>query len=141
MIRIFLNSSVLFAASYLQTSSSRDLFRLAIRGRVQIVISEQVSVEAEANLTKKAPQALAAFLDLLSLIVPEVSANPTLEELQHAAAYIHLKDAPIVAAAIKAGVDYLATWDRKHFLDDPKVAKRSGLRIVTPDELVDLIRA
>jgi putative PIN family toxin of toxin-antitoxin system len=138
MIRVFLDASVLFAAAYSRTGSSRDLCREAIRGDVQIVISQPVLEEVEANLTKKAPQALAAFHDLLGLIAIEVSATPTLEELQRAAAYIHLKDAPIVAAAVKAKVDYLVTWDRKHFMDAPMVAKRSGLRIVTPDELVNL---
>ena len=41
-------------------------------------------------------------------------------------------DAPILAAAIKAKADYLITHDRKHFLNDPKVIKKSGLRIGTP---------
>jgi hypothetical protein len=35
-------------------------------------------------------------------------------------------DVPILLAAIKAKVDYLATHDRKHFLDDPKVSEKIG---------------
>jgi predicted nucleic acid-binding protein len=46
----------------------------------------------------------------------------------------------IVAAAIKAKVDYLVTWDRKHFIDDPKVAEKSGLTIITPDELMAIVK-
>lgn len=38
---------------------------------------------------------------------------------------------PILLAATKAKVDYLATGNRKHFLDDPKVSERSGLTIGT----------
>ena len=39
MIRVFVDASVLFAACYSQTGSSRDLIRGAIRDRIQIVVS------------------------------------------------------------------------------------------------------
>ena len=41
-------------------------------------------------------------------------------------------DVPILLAAMKAKIDYLATHNRKHFLDDLKVSERSGLRLGTP---------
>ena len=47
---------------------------------------------------------------------------------------------PILLAAMKASVDYLATHDRKHFLDDPKVAESSGLRIGTPGDALAWLR-
>ena len=50
-----------------------------------------------------------------------------------------LKDAPIVAAAIAAQVDYLVTYDRKHLLDPAEVTEKSGLRIVTPHVVVNLL--
>jgi hypothetical protein len=49
-------------------------------------------------------------------------------------------DVPILLAAMKAKVDYLATHDRKHFLDDPKVAERSGLKIGAPGNVLSWIR-
>jgi predicted nucleic acid-binding protein len=49
---------------------------------------------------------------------------------------IHPKDASILMAAKNAQVDYLVTLNRKHFLDDPEVASRSGLRIGAPDEFL-----
>jgi len=63
----------------------------------------------------------------------------SLEELKQAADCIHLKGAPMVTAAVKARVDYLVTWDRKHFIDVPEVAERSGLTITTPNELMDIV--
>ncbi len=49
-------------------------------------------------------------------------------------------DAPILAAAMKASIDYLVTHNRKHFLDDPNVAERSGLRIGTPGDALAWLR-
>jgi len=37
-------------------------------------------------------------------------------------------------------VDFLATHNRKHFLDDPKVAELSGLRIGTPGDALAWVR-
>ncbi len=140
MIRVFLNASVLFSASYSKTGSSRDLLREAIRGNLKIVVSQHVLEEAERNLAQKAPEALPAFRELLTLVATEIAEKPTLEELKRAATYIDLKDAPILAAAVKAKVDYLVTWDRKHFIDDPKVAEKSGLMVLTPDKLMAILK-
>ncbi len=140
MIRVFLNASVLFSASYSRTGSSRDLLREAIRGNLKIVVSQHVLEEAGRNLAQKASEALPDFRELLTLVAAEIAEKPALEELRRAATYINLKDAPIVAAAAKAKVDYLVTWDRKHFIDDPKVAERSGLMIITPDELMAIVK-
>lgn len=139
MIRVFLNASVLFSASYSKTGSSRDLLREAIRGNLEIVVSRHVLEEAERNLTQKAPGALPAFRELLGLIAAEVAERPTLEELKQSATYINLNDTPVVAAAAKARVDYLVTWDRKHFIDNPRVAEKSGLMILTPDKLMAIV--
>ncbi len=49
-------------------------------------------------------------------------------------------DVPILLAAMKAKVDFLVTHNRKHFLDDPKVAENSGLRIGTPGEALAWLR-
>jgi predicted nucleic acid-binding protein len=139
VIRAFIDSSVLFAASYSQTGSSRRLLLEAIRGRVVLVIDQHILEETERNLAEKAPQALAAYHTLIELLAVEVVEKPDGQEVGEAASYVHAKDAPVVAAALKAKVDYLVTWDRRHFIDDPQVAERSGLTIATPDVLVRLI--
>ena len=139
-IRAFLDASVLFAASYSKTGSSRDLLREAVRGNLQIVVSQHVLEEAERNLTQKAPEILPVLHELLTALAAEVADRPTRAELEQAATYIALKNASIVAAAVKAKLDYLATWDRRHFIDDPGVAEKSGLTIVTPGELMAIIR-
>lgn len=139
MIRVFLDASVLFSACYSVAGSSRDIIREAIRGNLTIVVSRYVLEEVRRNLSKKAPHVLEAYRELLIVLSPEVAEDPTLSDLRDVAAYINLKDAPIIAVAIKGDVDYLVSWDRKHFVDDPQVAERSGLAIVTPDELMSIL--
>lgn len=46
----------------------------------------------------------------------------------------------MVAAAIKANVDYPVTWDQRHLINPPEVAERSGLNIPTPGELMGMFR-
>lgn len=140
MSRAFVDASVLYAACYSKTGSARELLLASVRGLLVLVVSPHVLKEVERNLAHKAPHALSSFRALIQLVDPEITEMPTPDELEQAAAYTALKDAPIVAAAIKARVDYLVTWDRKHLIDPPEVAKDSGLNIVTPGELSEMTR-
>jgi predicted nucleic acid-binding protein len=140
MIRVFVDASVLYAACYSKTGSARELLLESVRGNLALVVSPHVLEEVERNLTRKAPHALRDFQALTKLVDPERADKTTLEELQQAAVYTALKDAPIVAAAIKADVDYLVTWDPKHLINPAEVAERSGLNSLTPGELMDMVR-
>ena len=134
-----LDASVLFAASYSSTGASREIIRLAFRGQVQLVISEDVVEEAERNLAAKRPDALAVLHHILDS-VPFQTVAPTTEEVHQAASFTVNKDAPIVAAAKKAGADKLVTLDPRHLVDVPEVAERSGLNIVLPEDVLGEIR-
>ncbi len=95
--------------------------------------------EARRNLAAKLPEALHLFEQILELIPFEV-VTPTTEEVQVAATYTDYKDAPIVAAAKRAQVDYLTSLDKRHLVGVPEVAHGSGLKIVLPHELLTVIR-
>jgi putative PIN family toxin of toxin-antitoxin system len=140
MTRVFLDANVLFSAAYSATGASREILRRALRHEIDIVVSRYVLKETRRNLEHKAPQAVDAFKELISLLSVEMEADPSPSKLQAAASYINLKDAPIIAAAVNAEADYLVTLDRRHFIADPAVAQRSGLSIVTPDQLVAILR-
>jgi predicted nucleic acid-binding protein len=139
MIRAFIDASVLIAASYSPTGASREIIRQAIRGNVTLVASELVLEETRENLRAKAPEALVSIQQVLD-IVPFELVQPTERQVLQAASYTALKDAPIVAAAKRARVDYLVSLDRRHLVDVPAVAQRSGLKIVLPEELLKEIR-
>ena len=53
---------------------------------------------------------------------------------------MHLADVPVLVAAMNARTDYLVTLNRRHFVDDPNVAARSGLRIGTPGDALVWVR-
>ncbi len=55
-------------------------------------------------------------------------------EVWEAEKYVAAKDAPIVAAARKAGVDYLITFDKKHLLGNPALTSYLGIEILTPKD-------
>ena len=139
MIRAFVDASVLMAACLSSTGASREIILHAIRGNASLVISELVIKETERNLTTKAPEALPAYHQFLNAVSFEF-VRPTKHHVLEAAAYIALKDAPIVAAARQARVDYLVSLDRRHLVGLPDIAKKSGLNIVLPGELLEEIR-
>ena len=139
MIRAFIDASVLFAASLSPTGASREIIRQAVRGQVTLVASKLVYEEVEKNLADKAPEALPAFRQFLDT-APFETVRPTKRQVLQAAQYSALKDAPIVAAAKRARVDYLVSLDRRHLVGVPEVAQRSGLRIVLPSEFLGEVR-
>lgn len=139
MSKVFLDTSVLFSAVYSQQGAARDLIRIAIQGKVELVVSALVLEETERNIVKKASHKLETYKTFVNTVGFTVIDDPTKEEVAAALVYTVLKDAPIVAAAIKAQPDYLATYDRKDLLDPPQVTAQSGLNIVTPDVVVNAL--
>lgn len=138
--RIFLDTSALIAGLASPAGASNLILSLAEAELVTIVVSEQVLAEAERTLRSKVPGAVAEYNRLLAAGALEVVADPREAEVAAAAAIIHAKDAPILAAAMACQVDYVVTLDRRHFLDDPQVAQRSGLRIGTPGDFLAWLR-
>lgn len=130
MIRIFLDSSVLYSAAYSAKGHSRDLILLAIQNEISLVLSDLVIQEVRHNLNLNAPETLPVFDFLLSFL-PFETVNPSRDEILDAAKIVELKDAPILAAAKKSQVDYLVTLDKKHLLDKPLLSQYSGMPILT----------
>lgn len=135
MIRASIDTSVLFSACWSATGASRALTIEAAHGTLIFVISDVVQEEAIRNLTAKAPHAVPMLATLLATIPFEV-ATASAGEVVAAAVYTKLKDAPIVAAAKAAGVDYLCSLDRRDLVDNAEVIRQSGLSIVLPEILL-----
>jgi predicted nucleic acid-binding protein len=58
MMRIFMDSSVIFSAGYSPRGHSRDLLRAAMRGEIELVMSPTVLEETRRNLAESAPRAM-----------------------------------------------------------------------------------
>ncbi len=137
--RIFLDSSVLYAAAYSATGPARRLILKGLEGSVALAISDLVLEETKRNLTKNAPLALPYFTVLADLFSPFIT-NPTKVQVLKAAQIVHLKDAPIVAAAAKGNADYLATHDVKHLLSHAQaIADAYGITVIAPAELLSIL--
>jgi len=137
--RIFLDSSVLYAAAFSATGPARRLILKGIEGSITLAISDLVLEETKPNLTKNAPLALHYFTILADLFA-SVIINPTKAEVLKAAQIVHLKDAPIVAGAAKGRADYLATHDVKHLLTHAQAIEAAyGITAIAPAELLSIL--
>jgi uncharacterized protein len=134
--RVFLDSSVLYAAAFSATGPARRLILKGLDGSVTLAISDLVLEETKRNLAKNAPVALPAYTILADLLAPGIT-NPAKSDVRKAAQLVHLKDAPIVAAAAKSKADYLATHDVKHLVTHAQViAKAYGITVLSPADLL-----
>jgi predicted nucleic acid-binding protein len=138
---IFLDSSVLIAGAISESGAAHVLLNLGESRDIVLVVSELVIWESERSMARKSPSNLDDLRSLIRSSNLRIIENPSLREVK---ANLYLindpNDVPILLAAMKAKVDYLATHNRKHFLDDPNVSERSGLRIGTPGDVLAWLR-
>ena len=113
------------------------LLEEAIDGRIELVVPELVLAELERVLTKKlgfSAEQVVAVRALLRQVATEEPAP--------AAAVAALTGDPaddaILACAVEAGVDVLATGDRKHLLP---IGAHRGVRLLTSQALLAELRA
>ena len=140
-LNIFLDSSALIAGAISESGAAHVLLQLGESEDIMLTISEMVIVESERSIAKKSPRNLNDLRSLIKTAKLRIVRDPSNKEVE-ANHYLigDPNDVPILLAAMKTKVDYLATHNRKHFLDDPKVAERSGLKIGTPGDVLAWIR-
>ncbi len=140
-IDLFFDSSALIAGIVSAQGAARVLLLLAEDEKILITVSEQVIAEVERNIARKAPKALQFAREVILQSKIRIVRDPKAEEVQNCQDWIsHLADVPILVAAAHANVDFLVTLNTKHFIDDPEVSRRSGLRIGTPGDALKWVR-
>ena len=113
-MRLFLDANVLFTVAHNPGGRSAALFALARQGACALVTSPHAIDEARRNLGLKYPDALRALDDLLR--AARATAEPAGSDIAWALAQrLPAEDAPILAAAARAGANILVTGDRTHF--------------------------
>ena len=137
--RVFLDTSALIAGVVSPTGAAREVLRLGEARLIELVVSRQVLTEADRNISSKLPEVLSEYRALLRQLAPHVVEDPNLRAVQETARVIHPKDAPILAAARLADVDYLVTWNTRHFQTAPV---RAFVRFpaMTPGEFLRAFR-
>lgn len=140
-VNIFLDSSALIAGIISETGAAHVLLQLGETEDTTLTISEVVFNETTRSIARKSPGNLDDMQKGIQKSRIRILPDPSHEEIQ---ANLYLMDdpydVPILLTAVKAKVDYVATHDHKHFLDDPKVAERSGIRIGTPGDVLAWLR-
>jgi len=138
---IFLDSSALVAGVLSESGAAHALLLLGESEDILLTVSEMVIVETERSIAIKSPRNIPIYRNSIVTSNLKVVGDPSAKEVE---ANLYLindpSDVPILLAAIKAKVDYLATHNRRHFLDDPHVVERSGIKIGTPGDVLMWLR-
>lgn len=138
---LFLDSSALIAGIVSAQGAARVLLLLAEDEKVDLLVSEQVIAEVERNIARKMPRFLPLVREMILHAKVQILRDPGPAEVQARMNWIgHAADVPVLVAAAEANVDFLATLNKRHFLDDSNVMKRSGLRIGTPGDALVWVR-
>lgn len=138
-LRVFLDTNVIFSGLYSPDGAPGIILEQFIKGRLEVVISQQVLEEVVRTVQELLPEALPALRQLLLSSPPQITKDPTPEEVKRWAEIVHVGDAAIFAAAVAAQPDYFITGDR-HFISNPQLVRESGLRIITPAQLLGLLK-
>ncbi|MDO9087684.1 MAG: PIN domain-containing protein [Anaerolineaceae bacterium] len=140
-INLFFDSSALFAGIISDKGAARALHLLAEDRKLKILVSEQVIIEVERNIARKIPRILNGAREMIRESNVIIYNDPSKDEVSEHINWInHGVDVPILVSASKANVDFLVTLNTKHFLNDPEVSFRSGLRIGTPGDALSWVR-
>lgn len=119
--RLFLDTSVLFAAVWSESGGSRLILKLGEAGALSLWVGPTVLREAEAVLKRKSPESLPHMVLLLDRAQVQIGAEAGKEALARARSAVdHLPDAQVLAEALEVGVEYLVSLDRKHLVGNPR---------------------
>jgi len=137
-IKVLFNASVVLSGINSPKGGSSQALRLAKQGKITGVISEIILDEvlrhaAKFNLTGK------EVADFCLKVFPEISSAPNEDIVKkYYKTVIDQGDAHILASCEQEKTGYLVTLDKKHLL--VLRGKTKGLKIVTPGELIIMVK-
>ena len=137
--RVFLDTNVLVSALYSAGGPPAAILRLHIEDRITIVVSQLVVEELIRAVHRKLPDALPLLRELLLSTPPEVVPDPSADEIQRLAPGLNRSDAPVLAAAVNAGADYLVSGDAAFLREARRL--ETAVALVTPRELLGRLQA
>ena len=137
--RVFLDTNVLVSALYSAGGPPAAILRLHVEDQITIVVSQLVVEELVRAIHRKLPDALPLLRELLLNTPPEVVPDPTPEEIQTFAHGVNRSDAPLLAAAVIAGADYLVSGDVAFLREARRL--EVAVTLVTPRELLGRLQS
>lgn len=136
LFKVFLDTSVLLSGLNSPFGASGFIISLFKLEKIIIVISPEVVSEAERTIKAKFPLLKIPLFDFLTA-KPLITRRLTLKEIKSAYKIINSEDAPILAGAIKAKVDFLITLDKKF---QELVKNKVKLKILSPGKFLEEYR-
>jgi predicted nucleic acid-binding protein len=137
--KIFLDSSVIIAGIFRDEGGSGAILYAIELGLAQGYISKQVIEEVRRNLQAKGAMETVKKFELL-LKMPSLHKinDPAKSDIYEASRFVPPKDAPILAAAQLAKVDYLITLDIKDFRQLLGGKDSFKMQVMTPRAFLEI---
>ena len=141
--QVFLDSNVIIAGLISSTGASAAIRNLGEAGDIRIVISRYVLFEIDRVLQAKFsahfPNLIDQYRAFIQNVNPFLTEDPPAAKVREAKTVIDPGDAPILATAKLARVDYLVTLDVRHF-HTARVRAYLPIPILTPGEFLEEFR-
>jgi predicted nucleic acid-binding protein len=137
---VFLDASVLVAASRSPTGGSALVLEVCQGQRFRAVVSTKVLLEARVNIAGKFGDAeLVRFYQQVAALDPEVVHTVSRKNLAQSEALVGGKDAHVLAAALQCNAEYLVSLDRRHLVTAVVQAAKLPVKVVVPGDFLSLV--
>jgi predicted nucleic acid-binding protein len=135
-VRLFLDTSVLLAATGSATGASRAVFDLAPGNGWTLLSSRYCVAEAQSNLHKVSRSASSVWRAAIRPSIQIVSDSVVLDK---PLVFTKAKDKPVLITALASESSFLLTLDRRDF--GPFMSRPTyGLRVILPLAFLHLMR-
>lgn len=135
--RIFIDTSVLFAAISSPSGGSAVVVELGKQDKVRLVFTDLIIQEARKNIKGKRDRATLLFLyQTLKHFKGNIKPSPNDNECAKYEPLIEGKDCHVLAGAKKYKVDILLTLDKKHFFTQKLKNANLPFQIQTPADFL-----
>jgi predicted nucleic acid-binding protein len=111
-LRVMVDATVLISG-VVWPRWSYDVLQQALQGRYQLVLCQYVIDQARRRMSKKFPEYLDLFEELLREAKYEIVDTPSDDQIEQNRTLVRdITDVPVALAAINARVDYLVSEDK-----------------------------
>ena len=134
--RVFLDTSALLSGLNSPSGGSGVILSLFKLGRIVLVLSPEVLLEASTAINSKFPLLRNGFLDVLSC-KPFILKPLSPRDIHRAKAILVSEDTPILAGALISQSEFLITLDKKFAR---AVRDKTSLTVISPGEFLEWYR-
>ena len=137
--RVFFDTSVYIAALLSPKGAAGELIRLVEAGVIQMVVSQEVIIEADRVLSLKFPLLIQESRKLWKNLRPQIAPDPTSSQMKPFIKKLPNADASILCSAHLSKVSVFVTWNTRDFMA-PDVSSLVDFPIVVPADCLKLFR-